>query len=75
MAALAMYQVFLRSYSSPDNPLAGFKVGIGIGTGRAIAGRIGTREQVKVGVFGPVVNLAARLEFHDQAISRPDHHR
>ena len=31
-------------------------------TGRAVAGRIGPREQAKVTVFGPVVNLASRLE-------------
>lgn len=41
---------------------AGFSVGIGIASGRAIAGKIGTDEQVKVTVFGPVVNLASRLE-------------
>ncbi len=32
------------------------------GTGRAVAGKIGTLEQVKVTVFGPVVKLASRLE-------------
>jgi adenylate cyclase len=42
--------------------LAGFRVGIGIGSGIAIAGKIGTDEQVKVGVFGPVVNLTSRLQ-------------
>jgi adenylate cyclase len=39
-----------------------FRVGIGIASGRAVAGKIGTTDQVKVTVFGPVVNLAARLE-------------
>ncbi|WP_254512378.1 adenylate/guanylate cyclase domain-containing protein [Anatilimnocola floriformis] len=39
-----------------------FRVGIGIATGRAVAGKIGTVDQVKVTVFGPVVNLASRLE-------------
>lgn len=39
-----------------------FHAGIGIASGRAIAGKIGTAEQVKVTVFGPVVNLASRLE-------------
>lgn len=39
-----------------------FRVGIGIASGRAVAGKIGTVDQVKVTVFGPVVNLAARLE-------------
>jgi adenylate cyclase len=31
-------------------------------SGRAVAGKIGTVDQVKVTVFGPVVNLASRLE-------------
>jgi adenylate cyclase len=39
-----------------------FRVGIGIASGRAVAGKIGTTDQVKVTVFGPVVNLASRLE-------------
>lgn len=37
-------------------------MGIGLAHGRAVAGKIGTAEQVKVTVFGPVVNLASRLE-------------
>lgn len=40
----------------------GFRFGIGISTGRAVAGQIGTVDQVKVTAFGPVVNLASRLE-------------
>ncbi len=40
----------------------GFHCGIGIATGQAVAGRIGTVDQVKVTAFGPVVNLASRLE-------------
>ncbi len=44
------------------HPLANFRMGIGIATGRAVAGKIGTIDQVKVTVFGPVVNLASRLE-------------
>lgn len=41
---------------------AGFRAGIGVATGVAVAGKIGTVDQVKVTVFGPVVNLASRLE-------------
>lgn len=41
---------------------SGFRCGIGIATGKAVAGRIGTIDQVKVTAFGPVVNLASRLE-------------
>jgi len=40
----------------------GFHAGIGVATGPAVAGKIGTVDQVKVTVFGPVVNLASRLE-------------
>ena len=45
-----------------DDPLAGFRVGVGVATGPAVAGRIGTEEQAKITVFGPVANLASRLE-------------
>lgn len=38
------------------------KCGIGIAAGDVVAGMLGTREQRKIGVFGPAVNLAARLE-------------
>ncbi len=45
-----------------------FKMGIGIGTGEAVAGRIGTDDQVKVTAFGPVVNIASRLESMTQQL-------
>jgi adenylate cyclase len=61
-AALAIHEGFSRARSSADHPLTGFKIGIGLAHGRAIAGRIGSDEQAKVGVFGPVVNLGSRLE-------------
>ncbi|MCE9556663.1 MAG: adenylate/guanylate cyclase domain-containing protein [Planctomycetes bacterium] len=41
---------------------ADFRIGIGIASGTAVAGQIGTADQAKVTVFGPVVNLASRLE-------------
>ena len=59
-AALAIRRDFLRGEvedSAPDLPF-----GIGIATGRAVAGKIGTVDQVKVTAFGPVVNVASRLE-------------
>jgi adenylate cyclase len=43
-------------------PLAGFACGMGIAAGEVVAGTLGTDDQRKIGVFGPVVNLAARLE-------------
>jgi adenylate cyclase len=49
----------------------GFHAGIGIATGKAVAGKIGTVDQVKVTVFGPVVNLAARLEGMTKLLRAP----
>lgn len=60
--ALEILSDFQRKSASPDGPLGGFRCGIGIASGRGVAGRIGTSDQVKVTAFGPVVNLASRLE-------------
>ncbi len=61
-AALASREEFAKAHADPEHPLTDFETSIGIAHGRAVAGKIGTREQVKVTVFGPVVNLASRLE-------------
>jgi len=61
-AALGIRAAFARAAATRNHPLADFAMGIGIAHGRAVAGKIGTAEQVKVTVFGPVVNLASRLE-------------
>ncbi len=50
---------------------AGFHAGIGVATGTAVAGKIGTVDQVKVTVFGPVVNLASRLEGMTKILRAP----
>lgn len=47
---------------SPADQRGEFMMGLGIASGRAVAGKIGSADQVKVTAFGPVVNLAARLE-------------
>lgn len=62
--ALTIRQAFLGSAGRRTDSAAhrAFRCGIGIATGRAVAGRIGTTDQVKVTAFGPVVNLASRLE-------------
>jgi adenylate cyclase len=60
--ALEIHEGFCQARTSPGHPLADFKIGIGLANGRAIAGRIGSDEQAKLGVFGPVVNLGSRLE-------------
>ncbi len=61
-AALAIRREFAEAAVQPHHPLADFRAGLGIASGPAVAGRIGTTDQVKVTVFGPVVNLASRLE-------------
>lgn len=61
-AALAIQSEFGSKSKESDSPLAGFKVGVGVAWGNAVAGRIGPDQIIKVGVFGPVVNLCARLE-------------
>lgn len=61
-AALAIQDAFAIAAEDPQHPLHGYQIGIGVGHGEAIAGRIGAQEQIKVGVFGPVVNLASRLQ-------------
>jgi adenylate cyclase len=61
-AALLIHREFQRASQDEAGSLTGFQVGIGIGHGNAIAGKIGSEEQCKIGVFGPVVNLASRLE-------------
>lgn len=61
-AALDIRAEFDALAADSQHVLHGFRVGIGIACGRAVAGGIGTPEQVKVTVFGPPVNLAARLQ-------------
>ena len=70
-AALAIRREFQAAAADADSRLAGFHAGIGIATGRAVAGKIGTVDQVKVTVFGPVVNLASRLEGMTKTLRAP----
>jgi len=70
-AALSIRAEFAAASCRPDLPLADFRLGIGIATGRAVAGKIGTVDQVKVTVFGPVVNLASRLEGMTKLLRAP----
>jgi adenylate cyclase len=71
-AALAIRQQFEAAALRPGHPLAGFRVGIGLATGHAVAGGIGAKEQLnKVTVFGPVVNLASRLEGMTKILQAP----
>jgi adenylate cyclase len=61
-AALQIRKHFGMASIKKASSLADFACGLGVAHGPAIAGRLGTVDQFKVGVFGPTVNLAARLE-------------
>ncbi len=61
-AAVQIRQRFKDAAEKQDDPLSGFRCGIGIASGEAVAGRLGSAGQFKIDVFGPVVNLASRLE-------------
>ena len=61
-AAVEIRQRFANAAEREDDALSGFQCGIGIASGQAVAGRLGTAGQFKIDVFGPVVNLASRLE-------------
>ncbi|MCC7084978.1 MAG: adenylate/guanylate cyclase domain-containing protein [Pirellulales bacterium] len=71
LAALGIRAQFGVAATQAEHPLFGFQVGIGIATGRAVAGKIGTADHVKVTVFGPVANLAARLESMTRTFHAP----
>jgi len=70
-AALAIRSRFESAARDAASPLAAFHAGIGIATGKAVAGKIGTPDHVKVTVFGPVVNLASRLEGMTKTLQAP----
>ena len=69
LAALEIRTQFEANARRQGHPLANFKMGIASGT--AVAGKIGTVDQAKVSVFGPVVNLASRLEGMTKILHAP----
>lgn len=70
-AALRIQAELHAIANQPDHQLHDFQMGIGVATGNAVAGKIGTSHQVKVTAFGPVVNLAARYEGMTRQLNIP----
>jgi adenylate cyclase len=70
-AAVDIRLRFAKAAEDLTDTLSGFRCGIGIATGEAVAGRLGTSGQFKIDVFGPVVNLASRLEGITKQLSVP----
>lgn len=71
LAALGIRAEFEAAARRGDHALSDFRMGIGVATGNAVAGKIGTVDQVKVTVFGPVVNLASRIEGMTKMLQAP----
>src|SRR5437762_13721184 len=70
-AALAIRAEFAEAAHTVGHPLADFRMGIGLACGTAVAGRIGTGEHFVFTAFGPVVNLASRLEGMTKQLHAP----
>lgn len=70
-AALEIRRRFSACAKVPNHPLSGLACGVGIAHGPAVAGKLGTFDQIKIGVFGPVVNRAARLEAATKSLKVP----
>jgi len=70
-AALAIRSEFVAAARTRGHPLADFRMGIGLARGTAVAGRIGTGEHFVFTAFGPVVNLASRLEGMTKQLHAP----
>jgi adenylate cyclase len=58
-------------FDHKESWLQAFGCGIGIAHGRAVVGRLGARDLAKVDVFGPVANLASRLESLTKQLGTP----
>jgi class 3 adenylate cyclase len=71
-AALEMQrflQVFNQRQAEQGKPQ--IRIGIGIASGKVIAGYAGTQERATYTCVGDTVNLAARLETHTKAVEKP----
>lgn len=69
--ALAVAELTANGNENLGQPRDRFLIGMGLASGVAVAGKIGTSDQVKVTAFGPVVNLASRFEGLTRAFRVP----
>jgi class 3 adenylate cyclase len=64
-----MIRLFNEEQAARDK--APIEIGIGIASGRVIAGYTGTSERATYTCVGDTVNVAARLESHTKVAGRP----
>ena len=71
-AALEMTEL-LKGFNAElaAHPKVQIKIGIGIASGRVIAGYTGTQHRATYTCVGDTVNIAARIEEHTKAVERP----
>ncbi len=50
------------------------RIGMGLNTGAAVVGNVGSPERFDYSVLGDVVNVAARFEEFDENLRRRHHH-
>lgn len=70
-AALLIQSEFQQAEQQSGSHLHDFRIGIGIAHGQAVAGKVGTDQQSKIGAFGPVVELGGRLESLTKTLRAP----
>lgn len=71
-AALEMLELlaaFNQDRTARDQPQ--IKIGVGIATGKVVAGFTGTQHRATYTCIGDTVNLAARIEEHTKVVGRP----
>ncbi len=67
---LADLEEFNRTAREDGSGYPPITIGIGIATGKMVAGYVGTRDRAFFTCLGDTVNLAARLEEHTKAVNR-----
>jgi adenylate cyclase len=69
-AALEMSDILIKFRDSLPEELRGFDIGIGIHTGPAVVGFIGSENRLDYTAIGDTVNLASRIEGQTKGVAR-----